>query len=72
MNITLNGKTVEISEADSLQGFFDSLNGDNSAISLPKQFAVALNAEFIPRGQYSSTALREGDDLELLVPMQGG
>ncbi len=72
MNIVLNGKAVEISEADSLQGFFDSLNGENPALSLPKQFAVALNAQFIPRGQYSSTTLQEGDDLELLVPMQGG
>ncbi|MBB6523176.1 sulfur carrier protein ThiS [Pseudoteredinibacter isoporae] len=72
MHIVLNGKAVEIPQPDNLQDFFDSLNRNDAAIILPKQFAVALNAQFIPRSQYADTALQEGDDLELLVPMQGG
>lgn len=72
MHIVLNGKAVEIPQPDNLQDFFDSLNRNDAAIILPKQFAVALNTQFIPRSQYADTALQEGDDLELLVPMQGG
>ena len=36
------------------------------------QFAIAVNESFIPRGQYEQTQLNEGDQIELLVPMQGG
>lgn len=35
-------------------------------------FAIAINEVFVPRGSYSATELRDGDRVELLVPMQGG
>ncbi|GAA6153009.1 sulfur carrier protein ThiS [Pseudoteredinibacter isoporae] len=72
MNIVLNGKAVEIPETANLQAFFESLNNEDAAITLPRQFAVAVNAQFVPRSQYPNIILQEGDDLELLVPMQGG
>lgn len=72
MNITLNGKNTEIAEYKTLTDFFTSLKEENSALQLPKQFAVALNGNFIPREQYDKSSLQDGDELELLVPMQGG
>lgn len=35
-------------------------------------FAIAVNEVFVPRANYPATALRDGDHIELLVPMQGG
>jgi len=35
-------------------------------------FAIAINEEFVPRANYAATQLRDGDQIELLVPMQGG
>lgn len=35
-------------------------------------FAIAINQVFVPRANYSATPLRDGDQIELLIPMQGG
>ena len=37
-----------------------------------EDFAIAINDGFIPRGQYTEVRLNEGDNIELLEPMQGG
>ena len=37
-----------------------------------QSFAVAINGVFVPRSAYSSTTLAEGDQIEILIPMQGG
>ncbi|MGP9804408.1 sulfur carrier protein ThiS [Paracoccus sp. NSM] len=34
--------------------------------------ATALNGDFVPSGARGTQALREGDRLEVLAPMQGG
>lgn len=34
--------------------------------------AVAVNEAFVPRCDYHITTLESGDQIELLVPMQGG
>ena len=34
--------------------------------------ATALNGLFVPAGQRATQALRDGDALEVLAPMQGG
>ncbi len=34
--------------------------------------ATALNGEFLPGAMRADTALKEGDRLEVLAPMQGG
>ena len=34
--------------------------------------AVAHNRNFVPRGDYLTTFLKDGDELEILAPMQGG
>jgi sulfur carrier protein len=37
-----------------------------------KSFAVAVNEEFIPKSAYADVFLKEGDRIELLIPMHGG
>lgn len=37
-----------------------------------KTFAVALNREFIPKSRYREVMLNNGDQVEILMPMQGG
>ncbi|WP_105166734.1 sulfur carrier protein ThiS [Pseudoalteromonas sp. T1lg23B] len=64
MKITFNGQVMESSE-QSLQAFI-------STTDAKEPYAVALNGQFVPRVQCSSTPLAEGDSIELLSPIQGG
>lgn len=34
--------------------------------------AVALDGDVVPRGTWTSTVLRDGDSVEILVPVAGG
>ena len=35
-------------------------------------FAIALNQHFVPKSLYQQTSLSDGDQVELVIPMQGG
>jgi sulfur carrier protein len=37
-----------------------------------KIVAVARNGSFVPRAEYANTNLENGDDIEIVAPMQGG
>jgi len=37
-----------------------------------KQFAIAINRQFIPRSCYATTQLQAGDIIDIITPMQGG
>lgn len=34
--------------------------------------AVAVNGDFVPRSRYGEQRLRDGDQLDVLAPVQGG
>lgn len=38
----------------------------------PQAIATALNGHFVPKEARATTDLSEGDQLEVLAPMQGG
>ena len=38
----------------------------------PDGVAVAINLTFVPRSEHEDTRVRDGDDVEIVVPMQGG
>jgi sulfur carrier protein len=38
----------------------------------PRGIAVALNGSVVPRSAWSETALRPGDNIEIVRAMQGG
>lgn len=65
MKIWLNGDAREIA-GPRLDAALDELGYQGAVV------ATALNGEFVPRGERAATALREGDRLEVLAPLQGG
>ena len=66
MKILLNDNEQIIDEATALSTLVKTHGSDEGA------FAVAINDTFIPRSDYESTILNDGDRVELLIPMQGG
>jgi sulfur carrier protein len=66
MKLTLNGKSQFFDSSPTIQEALEHF-GQNEG-----PFAVALNKEFVPRSQYAMIRLNDGDQLDLVVPMQGG
>ena len=65
MKITLNGEIREL-DGPSVQ---DAL----AQIGLAEaRVATALNGDFLPATSRAGTALKDGDALEVVAPMQGG
>ena len=65
MRILVNGAWRE-GQAANLSGILEELGYRDAVVS------TALNGEFVPVRARDATALREGDRLEVLAPMQGG
>jgi sulfur carrier protein len=66
MKITVNGKSMEVADALSVDGLLTHLN-------VGRQFtAVAVNREITPKAEYASVTLRDGDKIEIVRPMGGG
>ena len=66
MRVTINSCELHVPESCSLS--------EGLALwEIPaRKFAVAINAQFIPRSLYHETQLQEQDKIELLIPMEGG
>lgn len=66
MKITINGKPrtfaapLNIQAALEQEGYRDML------------VAVARNGDFVPKSNYVETVLNDGDEIEIVAPMQGG
>ena len=71
MKVTLNNRTVGLSETHTLDEFLAS-QLQSEADGLNGAYAVAINMQFVPKANYASTELQNGDVIELLAPMQGG
>lgn len=65
MKIRFNGEQVLI-EPQRLADFLLSRVDANQA------FAVALNGDFVAKQYYATITLSEGDEIDVLIPMQGG
>ncbi|WP_327694305.1 sulfur carrier protein ThiS [Streptomyces sp. NBC_00459] len=66
MNILVNGRRREVSAGTALDALVKSLT------PAPSGVAAALNETVVPRARWSSTALSEGDRVEVLTAVQGG
>ena len=66
INVTVNGQQAVYENPNSLAELLAATP------DLPDTFAVAVNQVFIPKSNYASVKIAEGDLIELLVPMQGG
>ena len=66
MQVTVNGKPMELRDGLTIDGLLEQL-------AVKRQFtAVALNREVTPKSDYAVTVLREGDRIEIVRPMGGG
>ncbi|MFI6488160.1 sulfur carrier protein ThiS [Streptomyces sp. NPDC050564] len=66
MNIFVNGERQQITTGTALDTLVATLT------AAPSGVAAALNETVVPRTQWSSTALSEGDRVEVLTAVQGG
>jgi sulfur carrier protein len=66
MNITVNGKTMDVEPGMSVDGLLALLN-------IKREYtAVAVNREITPKSEYASVKLGDGDKVEIVRPMGGG
>jgi sulfur carrier protein len=65
MNIQINQQSFTLPEAATV---VDAL----AAFGATPPFAVALNGQFVARGEHASKALSAGDKLDVVSPVAGG
>lgn len=66
MKLIINGKERNLRSSSTLTELVQELE-----ITAP-HFAMALNQQVIPKSQYSDTALKEGDKVEIVHAVGGG
>jgi sulfur carrier protein len=65
MRVTVNGEQREIS-ADHVDALLNELEYEGT------HFAIALNFDVLPRSRWAETPLKNGDEIEIITPRQGG
>jgi sulfur carrier protein len=65
MRVIVNGEAREIAatRVDALLGELDYQG---------THFAIAVNYDVLPRSRWAETALKAGDEIEIITPRQGG
>jgi len=65
MRVIINGEAREVasSSVDALLGELD-YEGTH--------FAIALNYDVVPKSRWAQTPLKNGDEIEIITPRQGG
>ena len=66
MRIQLNGETFELPDGETVAGLIERLD------LAGRRVAVELNLDIVPRSQHATTALREGDQVEVVHAIGGG
>ena len=66
MKITINGKPQNFTAPLDIAATLEQTGYAGKIV------AVALNGEFVSRSNYADTILKDGDDIEIVAPMQGG
>jgi sulfur carrier protein len=65
--ITLNGERRVLGEAATIETAVRALGTEDA-----RGLAVALDGEVIPRGEWATTEVRDGQQVEVLHAVQGG
>jgi sulfur carrier protein len=65
MRVIVNGEHREIASAN-IDALLSELEYEGS------HFAIALNFDVLPRSQWAQTPLKNGDEIEIITPRQGG
>jgi len=66
MHIQLNGEAFELADGETVAGLISRLD------LAGRRVAVELNLDIVPRSQHATTALREGDQVEVVHAIGGG
>ncbi|GAA1796052.1 sulfur carrier protein ThiS [Luedemannella flava] len=66
MNIVINGTPADVTDGWSVGDLVRARTEEQ------RRVAVARNSEVVPRGEWDTTALSEGDRIEVLAPVAGG
>jgi sulfur carrier protein len=66
LTITLNGQPETLEGPCDLAALIERKGYGGMTV------AVARNGGFVPKTAHQSTLLEEGDDIEIVAPMQGG
>ena len=66
MKLFINGEEKTFPSAMTVQDVMQDLG------AYDQKAAVAVNGEFVPKGQHGEVVLADCDVLEILTPMQGG
>jgi sulfur carrier protein len=65
MRVIVNGEPREINAA-SIDALLGELEYEGT------HFAVALNFDVLPKSRWAETPIRNGDEIEIITPRQGG
>ena len=66
IQVKLNGEPCELPGGASLADAVAGLTEQPSGV------AAAVNGDVVPRGSWSATPLRDGDQVEVVTAVQGG
>ena len=69
MNIVLNGAAREVQERITVAGLVRDIGGDRSD---GRGMAVAVDAAVVPRSDWETVELTEGQRVEVVGAIQGG
>ena len=65
MRVIVNGEQREVNSA-SVDALLSELDYEGT------HFAIALNYDVVPKSRWAETALKAGDEIEIITPRQGG
>lgn len=66
IQITVNGQSVEIESPMTVEQLLDTVEVP------PNYLAVEVNADVVPREQYTQRVVNAGDDVEVVTLVGGG
>ena len=65
--ITINGERRELGDGATIEAAVRAVGAPDA-----RGVAVALDGEVVPRGEWATTEVREGQQVEVLHAVQGG
>jgi sulfur carrier protein len=65
MRVIVNGEQTEVQASD-LAALLSEMEYEHT------QLAIAVNYQVVPCARWSDTALKSGDQIEIITPRQGG
>jgi sulfur carrier protein len=65
MRVIVNGEQREIASS-SVDALLGELEYEGT------HFAIAVNYDVVPKSQWAGTKLKNGDEIEIITPRQGG